>query len=331
VKQEVEISVLMPVYNAEKFIAEAIRSVLNQSFTDFEFIIINDGSTDSTREIIHAFKDPRIVVIDQPNMGVAAALNRGLKLARAEWVARFDADDICHPTRLEKQMAFIRKNKGFILVGSDVEVIDTGGNFIYRYEHHAHKYEDILKLRPSVCGFIHSTVCYNKQAVMEAGAYDENAHTFEDHILWRNLVHKGKSCNIAEPLVKMRFNPESVTIDEKWRGKKFNQIKLNAIKRGFATEEEGLELQNIIDRQNIEEIKKGSYYALIGKKYLWNNYNPKMARENFLLSWQSRPNLSIACLWFLSFMPRFIIHSLYRFSKNKFDFQMITKPGGVQS
>jgi glycosyltransferase involved in cell wall biosynthesis len=328
VKQEIEISVLMPVYNAEKFIAEAIRSVLNQSFSAFEFIIINDGSTDSTKEIIHSFDDPRIIVIDQPNMGVAASLNKGLRLSRAPWVARFDADDVCHPLRLEKQMDFLKNNPGYILVGSDVEVIDTRGSFIYSFQHAAHNYEDILQLKSSECGFVHSTVCYNKEAVMQVGGYDENAHTFEDHVLWKNLIKEGKACNLKEPLIKMRFNPESVTIDEKWRGKKFNRIKSKAIRRGFATTEEGQALQNIIQKQNIDEIKQGSYYALIGKKYLWNNYNPKVARENFRLSWQFRPNVAIAFLWLLSFLPKPFISFLYKSSKNKLAFQSIIKPGG---
>src|ERR1700754_2088364 len=92
-----KITVLMPAYNAGKYIGEAIESVLEQTFTDFELLIVNDGSTDNTAAIIQSFTDPRIVLIQQPNLGVAAALNNGLKHARAEYIARFDADDICYP------------------------------------------------------------------------------------------------------------------------------------------------------------------------------------------------------------------------------------------
>ena len=326
-KREIKISILMPVYNAGKFVAEAIRSVLAQSFEDFEFIIINDGSTDNSREIIDSFNDPRIILINQENKGVAASLNIGLRLAKAGLIARVDADDICYPSRLEKQFEFLHQHPDYVLVGSGAEVIDTKGNFIYSHQHKAYDHEGILALKPSECGFIHSTVCFRKDAVINAGGYDENAHTFEDHILWKELIKHGKACNLGESLIKMRFNPESVTIDEKWRGKKFNKIKHNAIKRGFVTGEEGRQLNMIIQKQNSEEIKRGSYYALIGKKYLWNNYNPRIARKNFRLSWQSKPNLSIAFLWLLSFLPRTFITFLYRSAKNKFALQQITRPG----
>src|ERR1700761_7286076 len=95
-----QITVLMPAYNAGKYIAEAIASVLGQTFGDFELLIVNDGSTDDTLDIINSFDDKRIRVISQPNQGVAAALNTGLKHAKAEYIARFDADDICLPQRL---------------------------------------------------------------------------------------------------------------------------------------------------------------------------------------------------------------------------------------
>src|ERR1700749_3368895 len=96
-----KITVLLPAYNAEKYIAKAICSVLAQTFTDFELLIINDGSTDDTEKIIRSFDDSRIVVINQENKGVSAGLNVGLAHARAPYVARFDADDICMPNRLK--------------------------------------------------------------------------------------------------------------------------------------------------------------------------------------------------------------------------------------
>src|SRR4051794_13726774 len=103
----VKISVLMPAYNVANFIGEAIRSILNQSFKDFEFIIINDGSTDETESIIQSFSDSRIILVTQENKGVAAALNSGLSIAKSNYIARFDADDICYPHRLAKQYQFM--------------------------------------------------------------------------------------------------------------------------------------------------------------------------------------------------------------------------------
>src|SRR5688572_21507514 len=95
-EDKIKVTVLMPVYNAEKYVRDAISSILNQTFTDFELLIVNDGSTDDTGRIISSFNDPRITLVEQPNMGVAAALNKGLEYAKAEYIARFDADDICY-------------------------------------------------------------------------------------------------------------------------------------------------------------------------------------------------------------------------------------------
>src|ERR1700761_448098 len=118
------ISVLMPAYNAEKYIGTAINSLLKQTFSSFELVIINDGSTDNTINIINAFNDKRIKLVDQQNKGIAAALNHGLKIARAPYIARFDADDICMPERLEVQYNFLSMNPDYVIVGSDADYID---------------------------------------------------------------------------------------------------------------------------------------------------------------------------------------------------------------
>ena len=95
-----KVTVLMPAYNVEKYISEAIESVLQQSFGDFKFLIVNDGSTDNTEQIIRSFTDERIILINQPHGGIASALNNGLSKTNSVYIARFDADDVCFPTRL---------------------------------------------------------------------------------------------------------------------------------------------------------------------------------------------------------------------------------------
>ena len=115
---EPKVTVLMPAYNAERYIADAISSVLEQTFADFELLIINDGSTDNTGRVIASFNDERIVLINQPNRGVSAALNVGLSHARAPNIARFDADDICYPDRLKIQYDFITSYPEYSIVGS---------------------------------------------------------------------------------------------------------------------------------------------------------------------------------------------------------------------
>src|SRR5688572_12374901 len=125
------ISVLMPAYNAEKYIGTAIESILSQSFTDFEFIIINDGSTDRTKEIILSFKDPRIKLKNQSNSGIAKSLNAGLTIASADLVARFDADDIALPHRLEVQYKAFQEDELLLVAGSSVIYMDEEGNEVF--------------------------------------------------------------------------------------------------------------------------------------------------------------------------------------------------------
>ena len=118
-----KMSVIMPVYNGEKYLKEAIDSILNQTFSDFEFIIVNDCSSDNTEDIIKSYKDNRIVYLkNEENSGVATTLNRGLDIAKGEYIARMDADDISLPKRFEKQVDFMDKNKNCIICGSNTEL-----------------------------------------------------------------------------------------------------------------------------------------------------------------------------------------------------------------
>ena len=123
------ISVLMAVYNGELWLKESIRSVLKQTFSNFEFIIINDGSEDSSVEIIESFikKDTRILLFNKSNTGLADSLNYGMMQAKGKWVARIDADDICESNRLQEQLDFVKLNKDYVLVGSGLNIIDEKG------------------------------------------------------------------------------------------------------------------------------------------------------------------------------------------------------------
>lgn len=312
------ITVLMPAYNAEKYIAEAITSVLNQAFTDFELLIINDGSTDNTCQVIESFTDARIRLITQTNQGVAAALNIGLLNAKAELIARFDADDICIPERLGMQYEFLKSNTDYVLVGSNADYIDRYGEFVFTGRMVAHSDADIRRSILSFCPVIHSTIMYRKKVVLEAGSYNMFAYAFEDHLLWSKLLDYGKACNLLCTLVKVRLAPESVSIDEKWRTRRFHEIKSGSISRGNITEEEGIELAAILEKQNSNKVKQGSYYALLGKKYLWDNHQPKMARANLGKAIRIHPGrLDSYAIMLLSFFPKRFIIWLYKMKLQK--------------
>jgi glycosyltransferase involved in cell wall biosynthesis len=312
------ITVLMPAYNTQKYIGQAIESVLKQTYTNFEFVIVNDGSTDSTRDIISSYNDERIVLIDQPNMGVAAALNTGLIHSRAPYIARFDADDICHPQRLEKQIQFLLNNPDYILVGSDADYILENGDFLFRFNCIAYTHQQIMEKMYFYCPFMHPTVMYKKDSVCNAGGYPVDAHNFEDYLLWTSIAKKGKFYNLAEPLIKYRLNSTSVTIDEKWRGRRFRALKRAAINRGYVTEPEGNELLTIIKSQDVRKIKEGSYHALCGKKFLTNNYQPAKAREHVKKAITCSPfRFDNYLLYTLSYLPEILISWLHKMSPNK--------------
>ena len=127
------VSILMPVYNGGAYLKQAISSVLNQTYHNFEFIIINDGSTDNTGEIIDSFTDKRILHIKQENQGVARSLNNGLKLVKGEYIWRHDADDKCLPDQLEKQVTFLKQHAEFDLVSTQVAFMTNRGKIAWKY------------------------------------------------------------------------------------------------------------------------------------------------------------------------------------------------------
>jgi glycosyltransferase involved in cell wall biosynthesis len=174
-----KVTVLMPAYNAANYIGEAIDSVLQQTFTDFELLIINDGSTDNTKQVIESYDDNRIILIGHlVNHGIAAALNTGLSKANGEYIARFDADDICVPERLQEQVSFLDNHPDYVLTGSDAEYISENGEHLFYFKSLGHIHEQLLYKIYSHCPFIHSSVMYRKDPVIEAGGYSLHAHNF---------------------------------------------------------------------------------------------------------------------------------------------------------
>jgi glycosyltransferase involved in cell wall biosynthesis len=304
----------MPAYNAANYIGEAIDSILKQTFTDFELLIINDGSIDNTKEVIQSYDDNRIILIEHlVNDGIAAALNTGLSKANGKYIARFDADDICFSERLQEQVSFLDNHPDYVLTGSDAEYISENGEHLFYFKSFGHTHEQLLHKIYSHCPFIHSSVMYRKDPVIESGGYSLRAHNFEDYFLWIQLKKYGKFNNLTKRLIKVRFNPSSSTIDEKWRGRLFREIKRKIIKRGTITKEEGDVLFAIIKKQNVRKIKEGAYYALCGKKFLINNHQPKKARPLLSKAIKIHPyRWDNYALYMLSYFPGSFINWLHK-------------------
>ncbi len=202
-----EVTVLMSVHNGEKWLRECIDSVLSQSEGDFEFIIINDGSTDGTGVILDSYADKRIVTVTQENAGLTKSLNIGLSLAKGKFVARIDADDICVPDRFYKQRKFLLENPDTVLVGSNARLIDESGRCMGRAVYprsHEMLVERLTISFRSV--FPHSSVFFKKNIVMQEGGYLENYIRSQDYDLYLRLSEKYRISNIDEFLVKIRLN-----------------------------------------------------------------------------------------------------------------------------
>ena len=175
------VSVVMAVYNEELYLQQAIESILNQSLDDFEFVIVNDGSTDRSAEIIRSYNDSRIRLLNQENRGLTRSLNRGIKEARGGMIARMDADDISEPKRLEMQVEFLEANPDYVLVGTNVWIMTDDGEIIRKsnYPVNDEGVRQVL-LHTDYSPFCHSSVMFRKDAAMKCGLYDERLATCQD-------------------------------------------------------------------------------------------------------------------------------------------------------
>lgn len=205
-----KITVLMTVYNGEKYLKEAINSILNQTYRDYEFLIVNDGSTDSTREIIKSYQDSRIYLVDnEQNIRTPKSLNRGLKMAKGELIARQDADDVSLPERLEKQISFLERNQEIALLGSWYIEIDENGKQLREYKLPC---ENIQISWDSIFYCPFSTVVFRKELILNnVGYFDESIKYGEDWEFYSKIARTYKVANIGEYLIKYRIHSQSVT------------------------------------------------------------------------------------------------------------------------
>lgn len=310
-----KVTILMPACNVGKHIAEAIRSVLDQTYTDFELLIVDDGSTDDTVKVIRGLMDKRIRLLCKEKEGISAALNAGLQLAKGTYIARLDADCICMPRRLARQVIFLDGHPAYLLVGSDAEYICENGEYLFNFRCAGHTNREIMGNLYRCCPFIHTSVMYRREAILRMGGYSRYAHHFEDYLLWVQLLKTGKCCNLPEPLVKVRINPSSIAVDEKWRGRRFRRLKYAILQRGIITREEGSELKRIVQRQDNGKMKVGAYHAFCGRMLLVNNHRAIKARWHAAKAIHATPfRLGNYVLLSVSFLPPGWIKWLHKIS-----------------
>jgi glycosyltransferase involved in cell wall biosynthesis len=207
-----QISVVMSVFNTEKFIKAALESILNQTFKDFEIVLINDGSSDKSMDIVAQYDDPRIRIVNQTNHGLVYSFNKGVDLARADYIARMDADDISLPSRFAKEHKWLESNPKRGLVGTffcymdeetstPTEVVMTAPT----------KHIDLVRMMHIVNPFGHGSIMMRKSAVLGVGGYRDEYEPAEDYDLWRRIAMEWEIGQIPEVLYLWRFHPGSIS------------------------------------------------------------------------------------------------------------------------
>lgn len=208
------ISCLLPVYNGEAFLEEAIGSILAQTFTDFELVVVDDGSTDSTPEILAALaaKDPRVRIVRQANGGIVAALNAGLAVCRGEYVARMDADDIALPHRFQFQLDYLDGHPGCVLVGGVAKSLKADGSIGGRTTGGRHQRTDLTCFPPKVAVSMHPLITVRREALLAIGGYRSDFPHAEDYDLFIRLSKLGGIDNPDEDVLIYRRHEGAISL-----------------------------------------------------------------------------------------------------------------------
>lgn len=201
------VTVLMAVYNGLPFLKESLESVFNQTFSDFELLVIDDASTDGSAELLSSLTDPRVrVLTNEKNVGLAASLNRGLSEARGSLIARMDADDVCSPNRLQTQYDFMQKKPHIGVCGALIQIYETGQKIPY------YRNNDTLRAYLLFnCCVAHPVVMYRKDVILSVGGYNESMPPAEDYDLWSRLLLERtvQFANIPEVLLRYRSHSDA--------------------------------------------------------------------------------------------------------------------------
>jgi len=309
------ISVIMPVYNSEIYLEEAINSILNQTHKNFEFIIINNGSTDNSLSIIKKFKekDKRIILIERKNRSLIESLNDGLSKSKGQYIARMDSDDISLPSRLAKQFSFMENNKSIGVCGTWIEIIDSENkNKVKKFP------QDDQSLKTTLLfsvPFPHPSVMIRASAIKEKFEYTLSYDSIEDYKLWWDMSKTTTYSTLPEILLKYRSLPNSVTNTAE---KDFDQ-RMRSTQKVFNEVIKSLGIQNSNEEDKIHFIiglnERVSKYKLNVNNVL--NYFQKILianKSSLIFNQKKLKNLLI---------KRILVFLYFKFKNFKFEFIMI--------
>jgi len=212
--RKIEASVLLPVYNGEKFLSESIESILNQTFKNFELLIVDDGSTDKSWEIVKSYEklDKRITAIrNKKNLRISAALNKGLRIAKGKYIIRMDADDWSYPNRFEKQYRFMEEHSEIGVSGGAIEVCNDEFKIINRRDYPLSD-NKVRKIIFRYSPFAHPATIWRKEAMKRAGGYNLNIPLSQDYDLYFRMGKISKFGNLRDVLLKLRTHDDSSSV-----------------------------------------------------------------------------------------------------------------------
>ena len=288
-----KVSIVMSVYNAERYLEEAIDSILNQSFSDFEFVIINDGSTDRTSEILRDYTDPRVVIIDQANRGVTQSLNKAMEMARGQYIARMDADDISLPQRFQMQVEFLENNLTVGLVGTSVIYIDEDGKTIME----GHLPTENTRIKEALLSqnpFCHGSVMFRRECIRKVGGYREGFKRAQDYDLWLRIAEYYEVANLIVPLYNLRITAGSISFSHKLEQDRYAALARQCVERRKRGEKDSLIIQETrVTHGRIRSWAEGRWtlawhYYVLGRAFLSQRRMQK-ARSHFGLAIKSFP------------------------------------------
>lgn len=302
------VSIVLPVYNAAAYVAEAVESMLAQTFGDFELIILNDGSADGSRDVLAGYRDARIRVVDQPHRGLVETLNRGIREARGEWVARMDADDASLPARLALQMQYLRDHPETGLLGGFVSTTDDTGRVLADVVTFPRTHEEIwraLGRRPWV--LCHPTVVFRREWAIEAGLYDPAYRHAEDAEFFARFMTRRRAANLPEVVLKYRLRPDAVSSEFRGHGRVRAELVAKVIDRWKPgepfrpTDAERAEAEALIARGSRsvgERAAQSIYHCRVGRELLrggrWGGAAKSYARAMLQRPWSVMPYLGLA-------------------------------------
>lgn len=277
-----KVSVITACYNTERYLKECIAGILSQTYTDFEWIIVDDGSLDSSVDIIKSFDDPRIRLIQQQNRGPGSARNKAISNSMGEYLAIVDSDDICLPERLALQVAFLDEHPDCVGVGGDSIFMTADGDHIYMNKNLYHdKYEIKSQFDQGACPMSHPTMMFRTIDFKKTKGYPEDTNHGEDYFLMQQILKWGYFVNIPTPLIKYRINDGSLTCKTSQIAKTIYSL-LKKKKKGHALDADEVAFLTSYKKSMPEIDKKTAYYYCIANLYFMRASN---LRKGLIYTW----------------------------------------------